>query len=166
MPKPIREVSVFLFAATFVLVPLIGAVGDANAQPDPPDTVGPPTEWLLLQIDPNPFCIETWGIAWVCFEAPEAADVEHVVLSPDSSTVLFVFFDRVLPWPGVFCYLWNGTDMNGIEVPEGLYPIRLIARSADGEILFQDTKIATISCSPNATDATTWGSLKSRFVVE
>lgn len=164
MPKPVREVCVVLFVLLLGLVPVQTFVEHAVAQPSDPDTVGPPTEWVLLDIDPNPFCPETWSIAQICLEAPEAADLELVLLSPDSSTVLRVLVDTSIPGPGFFCVFWDGTDADSNELPEGLYPYRLTATERNGtEILFQDTKVATLSCEINATDATTWGSLKSRF---
>jgi len=140
-----------LFA--FVLVAIGAAGGDAAAQPPPPDA------WALEQNAPNPFCPEVDGTTSIDFKAPEAAHVILVVLSPDSTTVIKTLLDAIIA-PGFFTVTWDGTDDANVPVAPGSYPYRLTAEtSGEATILFEDTKVATISCA-SPVEPRSWGGIK------
>lgn len=150
----LRDLSICCLALVAAAA-IAGAASPAAAQPPPPDA------WSLEQNVPNPFCPATDGTTLIEFKAPEAAHVILVVLSPDSSTVIKTLVDAILA-PGFFSATWDGTDDANVALAPGAYPYRLTAEtSGEITILFEDTKVATISC-PSAVEPRSWGGIKAR----
>jgi FlgD Ig-like domain len=117
--------------------------------------VPPPASWSLLQNDPNPFCP---GVTRIEFAAPQSAEVELDVLSPDGTMVARVLVHGVLA-AGLYTVAWDGKDSNGVVLADGDYPYRLTALDSGGGVLFQDTKIASVSCLVSTEDST-WSAIK------
>jgi hypothetical protein len=141
-----------------VVVLLAGTRAVADITPIP---VPPPPSWKMLQNVPDPFCAAQQGTTRIEFEAPQSAHVELVVTSPDGSTVLRTLVDQQLA-AGLFAVLWDGKDSNGEALAAGIYPYRFTARDASNNVLFQDTKNATLSCDVS-TQPGTWSGVKSLY---
>jgi hypothetical protein len=143
----------FSLLATLLLHPT-----ESPAQP------GPPEEWELLQNDPNPFCPEFHGVTQIDVVAASAAHLELVVLSPDSASVVRTLASTDLPGAGFFSVWWDGDDANGGAVPPGIYPYRVVATElGGGDVIFEDTKLATVAC-PSGVEPRTWGGVKGGFL--
>lgn len=139
-----------IFASIIVLAVATAAMGDTP--------VPPPTSWSLQQNDPNPFCP---GVTQIEFAAPQAAEVELVVLSMDGTTIVRELVHGALA-AGLFTVAWDGKDTNGVVVVDGDYPYRLKAFDAGANVLFQGSKIATVSCQVDA-QPPTWSTMKRLF---
>lgn len=139
-----------LAICTLVFGSIAGFGREAAAQPD---------AWALEQNTPNPFCPEIDGTTSIEFTVVEEANVILVVLSTDSTTVIKTLVDGILT-PGFYKVTWDGTDDANIPVVPGNYPYRMTAESS-GEltILFEETKVATISC-PSPVEPWSWGGIK------
>jgi len=120
--------------------------------------VPPPQSWSLLQNDPNPFCP---GVTRIEFAVPQAAEVEVVVLSTDGTMVVRELVHGALA-AGFFTVAWDGQDSNGVVLADGDYPYRLTALDMGGNVLFQDTKTATLSCLVS-TERSTWSEIKNLY---
>ncbi len=123
--------------------------------------IPPPSTWLLQQNAPNPFCSATEVATFILFQSPQSARVELLVLSPDGNTTVRTLVDQILA-AGYFTIPWDGKDSNGAALDPGFYPYRLTARNDAGDLLFQDTKIADLSCAVS-TSSVTWAVLKSLY---
>jgi hypothetical protein len=103
-----------------------------------------PTVWELRQNDLNPFCSNP-GATRIEFQVPQQARVELVVLSFDGNQVLRTLIDATLA-VGFHAVAWDGHDASNVPLPNGMYPYRMKATDAQSNVLFQDTKSATVEC--------------------
>lgn len=135
---------------------VVGLLAATPALADTP--VPPPSSWLLLQNDPDPFCP---GATSINFAAPQPAEVELVVLSLDGASVLRTLVNEALQ-AGFFTVIWDGKGAGGSDLADGTYPYRLTARDSVGTIVFQDVRAATLLCTVPASTAA-WSTIKARY---
>jgi flagellar hook assembly protein FlgD len=124
--------------------------------------VVPPTQWALQQNTPDPFCHENDGETVIYFAAPQPADVQFALFSPDSTAVVRPFMNSRIP-AGMHALTWDGRDDAANVVPDGRYPYTLVARDiSTQEILFAGSKAMTIRCVAGV-EARPWCAVKSLF---
>ena len=145
----LRELAVF--------VVLVALGGSALAQ------VPPVPDWSLSQNAPEPFCnLEGAGGTAIQFGVAEHARVTLDVWDASMASVVRVLLDGVLA-PGSHMVAWDGHDSLGVPVPDGTYPYRMTATDDGGtEVLFQDTKVAHMSCATSAVGET-WTVIKAVY---
>jgi len=118
----------------------------------------PPLEFELEQNDPNPFC----GTTVIRFALPQMANARLEVRTPDDAATLRLLIEGEL-MAGFYSVVWDGRDDDGALVSDGDYPYRLTVTDAPGgPLLFEDMKIANVSCS-TPVETTTWGAIKASF---
>jgi flagellar hook assembly protein FlgD len=62
---------------------------------------------------------------------------------------------------GVHAVVWDGRDEQGLRVPNGQYPYRLVVQIG-GATVFDASLVLQVLCDV-AADERTWGALKSRY---
>ena len=124
--------------------------------------VGPPTEWVLQQNDPDPYCPETDAATRFDFAAPQSAHVVLAVWSPDSTAVVRTLTDGVLQL-GLFTVAWDGRDESAAIVPDGRYPYTLVATDVSTQVLlFSGSRAITVRCVTEV-ETPAWGAVKQLF---
>jgi hypothetical protein len=123
--------------------------------------VPPPPSWELRQNDPNPFCSDPGGTR-IEFGVAQSARIELVVTTSDGSQLIRRLADLVIVNTGTIVVVWDGDDTNGVPVPDGTYPYRMTATDAQSNVLFEDTKTATVACVTGV-ETDIWGSIKRRY---
>ncbi len=102
------------------------------------DENAPVTSYELAQNYPNPFNPETA----IRFALPEAASVTVVLYSLSGQAVKELVNGEFTS--GRHQVIWDGRDASGAAVAGGIYFYRLIARSANGEETFTQTRKMTL----------------------
>jgi hypothetical protein len=122
----------------------------------------PPTEWALLQTDPEPYCRERDGVTRFEFRTPETSEFGLDLWSADSTQVVRALYHGTMA-AGVFTVHWNGLDEEGAALPNGSYPYVMQAYAPGGQtLLYAASRRLTIDC-PTAAAAAPWGLVKRRF---
>lgn len=140
-----------------LFVAVILASVPARAQVIPPVIPPAPTQWDLLQNDPDPFCSTTRVVMTV----PHTAHVKVEVRDPVTDEVLRTLVDSDLV-VGVFAVIWDGRDANAVPVGNASYPYRMTATDAQSNLLFQATRFAQRDCIVGAA-ARLWEQVKQLY---
>ena len=122
-----------------------------------------PDEFVLYQNEPDPFCpSDSLAGTAIRLQLPRAAYIQLEVWSPDTTSVVRTLIEASLP-AGFHELIWDGRDVLGEFVDNGVYPYTMTASdSPGGEVLSEQTLLATVECdSPVA--STTWGWLKAWY---
>jgi hypothetical protein len=100
---------------------------------DPGNSVAVPTRLALLRTSPNPFR----GRTMLTYAVPREMELTLAVYDPSGRRVANLF--KGLAQPGIRTALWNGRDVRGRRVGQGVYFYRL---EADGVSLVR--KVVTV----------------------
>jgi hypothetical protein len=140
-----------ILLAAAVLIPSV----EVAAEPAQPD-------WFLHESSPDPFCPESQATT-IEFAVAQLSNVVLQVWDEGMTTVVRTLFDGV-GLPGYFTVIWDGTDEEGEQVPEGDYPYVMTATDPDsGALLFEDVKTASVCCSASPIDPGTWSRIKDLY---
>jgi len=125
--------------------------------------VEPPTEWQLLQSDPEPFMPELEGPCRFTVEVPQAAYLELWIWSESPTEVVKLLTQTTVPGAGIFAVFWDGKGSNGEYVLEGSYTYTVHATDgAQGPTLFEDSKVMYVF-RVAAVEHNTWSAIKRLF---
>ena len=108
---------------------LAGVSSDENAE-----TMTLPESYALEQNYPNPFNPSTV----IGFQLPENSDVKLTIYSVTGQLVRELVNGKMNAGRHVFS--WDGRDRSGNTVGAGMYLYRLVARGANGEVMFAQTR--------------------------
>lgn len=122
-----------------------------------------PDQFVLYQNEPDPFCpSDSLAGTAIRLELPQAAYLQLEVWSPDTTLVVRTLIEESLP-AGFHELIWDGRDLLGEFVDNGVYPYTMTASdSPGGEVLSEQTLLATVQCDTPVAN-TTWGWLKAWY---
>ena len=142
------------WGALAVLVAFLAVGGSALAQTP---------AWSLEQNTPEPFCNSEGGGTSIEFTVETLARITLDVWDTDMAVIVRRLIDGELKDPGVYMVAWDGRDQDGLSVPGGAYPYKLVATSENGQTkLFQDIKTAHVQCETPVA-VRTWGVIKALY---
>ncbi|MBN1459120.1 MAG: hypothetical protein JXA57_06260 [Armatimonadetes bacterium] len=142
------------WGALAVLVAFLLVGGNALAQTG---------AWSLEQNAPEPFCNSEGGGTTIEFTVETLARITLDVWDADMTIIVRRLIEGELKDPGVHAVTWDGRDQEGLVVPDGAYPYKLVATSESGTSkLFQDIKTAHVQCETPVA-VTAWGVIKALY---